>query len=85
MVVPQQDETLATWLMELKKESQRSDRYQLLAEQKHVMDMLNQTQVQLVVADQNNQSELKIILQSSLKGFMKKLQQLNKKLGHEQE
>ena len=83
MVVPQQDETLATRLMELKKESQRSDRCQLPAEQKHVMDMLSQTQAQLVVADQNNQSELKTILQSSLKGFMKKLQELNEKLGYE--
>ena len=83
MVVPQQDETLATRLMELQKESQRSDRCQLSAEQKHVMDMLNQTQAQLVVADQNNQAELKTILQSSLKGFMKKLQELNEKLGYE--
>ena len=44
-------------MLELKKESKRSDQHALLAEQKHVMDMLNQTHTKLQLFDEDDQSK----------------------------
>ena len=71
-------------MKELKKESERRDCCALSAEQKHVMDTLNQTHTKLQLFDKDDQSEFKKVSKSSLDGFAKKLQQLNKELGCEQ-